>query len=274
MNVDLLARKDLCLKRVATPLYERSVTINENLAIIVRRIRNLILNKPIYVGFSVLDLSKLLMYEFHYEKMRKWFDNVEVCLTDTDSFLYQITLPPAVSTTAENCDLYKILEKYKDEFDFSDYPHTHFLHNTENKKVIGKFKDELNSLTIEEAAGICAKMYSLQYRGHVKDNVVVHDNINCKKTAKGVKTGVKERFLSHQLFVDCINLGKQVTIKQNTIKSKAHSLGSYHQTKLAMTSYDTKRWVSDDNIATRAHGHVLSAVRRGAHSMDADSGEV
>ena len=280
MNVDLLARKDLCLKRVATPLYERSITINENLAIIVRRIRNLILNKPIYVGFSVLDLSKLLMYEFHYEKMRKWFNKIELCLTDTDSFLYQITLPPAVEGVSapnqsapetvpeENCDLYKILEKHKDDFDFSDYPHSHPLYSTENKKVIGKFKDELNSLTIEEAAGICAKMYSLQYRGHVKDGVIVNDDISCKKTAKGVKTGVKDRFLSHQLFVDCINLGKQVTIKQNTIKSKAHSLGSYHQTKLAMTSYDTKRWIAEDNITTRAHGHIWSSSEREVQHME------
>ena len=61
MNIDLVTKRDQCLKKVAQPLYKRSITINENLVIIERRIKNLKLDKPIYVGFAVLDLSKLLM---------------------------------------------------------------------------------------------------------------------------------------------------------------------------------------------------------------------
>ena len=71
-----------------------------------------------------------------------------------------------------------------------------------------------------------------------------------------MKRGVKDRFLSHQLFVDCVKEGKKVIAKQNTIKSKKHSLGTYHQTKIAMTSYDTKRWIAHDIIHKIAHGHI------------------
>ena len=90
---------------------------------------NIKLIKPVYIGFSVLDLSKLLMYEFHYERMMKKYSNINLCFTDTDSLPYEI----------ETLDIYRDMYEAKD--DFSEYPNTYPCYNS-CKNIINKFKDE------------------------------------------------------------------------------------------------------------------------------------
>ena len=95
----------------------------------------LTLNKPIYVGFSILELSKSLMYEFHYKYIKNEFD-AELLFTDTDSLVYEIKTE----------DIYEDFYLDKDLFDLSGYPlHSKFF-DPVNKKVIGKMKDELVNL--------------------------------------------------------------------------------------------------------------------------------
>ena len=91
----------------------------------------LILNKPIYVGFSILDLSKLLMYEFHYKDIKSKSD-AKLLFTDTDSLVYKIKTE----------DVYEDFYHDKNLFDFSDYPlHSKFF-DPANEKVISEMKDE------------------------------------------------------------------------------------------------------------------------------------
>ena len=123
------------------------------------------------------------------------------------------------------------------------------------KKVIGKFKDELNSLTMEEFVGVLPKCYSILYLGKVEDNVIEHLDPAEKQTAKGTKKGVKEQFLRHERFTDVLFNLSTLVVKQNVIKSRVHTIGTYHQTRTALTAFDTKRWICDDNIRTLAHGH-------------------
>ena len=90
MNVEIITNRKIALKRACKPSMKRSETIHENLVVMETAVTNLVLNKPIYIGFCVLELSKLLMYQFHYEKIINWFEKVTLCYTDTDSFLYEI----------------------------------------------------------------------------------------------------------------------------------------------------------------------------------------
>ena len=90
----------------------------------------LTLNKPIYVGFTVLELSKWLMYDFHYKFNKKHFD-AQLLFTDTDSLAYQI----------KSKDVYEEFFKNKHLFDFSNYPKYSKSFDLNNKKVIGKMKD-------------------------------------------------------------------------------------------------------------------------------------
>ena len=112
----------------------------------------LTLNKPIYVGFCILELSKLKMYQFHYGYVLKIFD-AKLLFTDTDSLVYKIN--------DDSDSVYKKCFKYRHLFDFSGYPKESNYHDILNKKVLGKVKDEFNGVKINEFVGLKSKMYSL-----------------------------------------------------------------------------------------------------------------
>ena len=107
-------------------------------------------NKPIYVGFCILELSKLLIYQFHFDYVLKTFNSVKLLFTDTDSLVYDI----------KNGNVYDPCFKGKHLFDFSGYPKDSIYHDSLNKKVIGKMKDELNGSKTVEFVGLKSKMYS------------------------------------------------------------------------------------------------------------------
>ena len=95
----------------------------------------IIMNKPIYCGQAILDLSKVLMYDFHYGFIKKNFgDNATLLVTDTDSLCYSIK--------SEKERFIQIQKENLNLFDKNNYPKEHPLHNSENDKVIGKFNDE------------------------------------------------------------------------------------------------------------------------------------
>ena len=111
----------------------------------------LMLNRPIYVGFTVLELSKWLMYDFHYNFIKNNFD-AELLFTDTDSLAYEI----------KSEDVYEEFFKHKDLFEFSNYPKDSKFFDLSNKKVIGKIKDEFGGVIVEVFVGSKSKMYSIK----------------------------------------------------------------------------------------------------------------
>ena len=176
------------------------------------------------------------MYKFHYQHIKVKYDkNVELCFSDTDSLLYEI----------QTEDVYRDMEIDKDLYDFSDYPKHHYLQSNVNKKVIGKFKDELNGETLEEFCGLRAKCYSLLYDN--KDGG--------SRKAKGNKKSVKERYFRHKHYIDTLKTLSTYTVSQNIIKSRSHKVSSYNVKKTALTAFDVKRWIACDGVHTLAHGH-------------------
>ena len=114
----------------------------------------LLLNRPIYVGFSILDLSKVLMYDFYYNVLKsKYNDRIRLLFTDTDSLCVHIHAK----------DVYKDMLEQTDLYDFSSYSPSHKCYSTANKKVIGKFKDECNGIPPSSYVGLRPKIYSLKY---------------------------------------------------------------------------------------------------------------
>ena len=110
----------------------------------------LALNKPIYFGFCILELSKLYMYKFHYDYVLKAF-NARLLFTDTDSLVYKI----------KDNNVYDQCYKDKHLFDFSRYDKNSICYDGSNKKVLGKMKDEFNGDKINEFVGLKSEMYSL-----------------------------------------------------------------------------------------------------------------
>ena len=107
------------------------------------------MNKPVYLGFSILEISKTLMYEFWYDYMKaKYADNVKLCYMDTDSFIMYIKTE----------DFYKdIADDVEKRFDTSNYEVNRPL-PTGNKKVIGLMKDELGGKIMTEFVVLSQKL--------------------------------------------------------------------------------------------------------------------
>ena len=133
VDVRLITDEKKLLKMVSKPTYVSSKIFNENLVAVHKIKETLTLNRPAYVGMCILDLSKTLMYNFHYNYIKKKYGNkAKLLFTDTDSLTYEI----------EAEDVYQDFWNDKDRFDNSDFPESSPYFDKTNKKVIGKFKDE------------------------------------------------------------------------------------------------------------------------------------
>ena len=206
----------------------------------------LTLNRPAYVGFffiflfffyvgmCILDLSKTLMYDFHYKYIkRKYGDRAKLIFTDMDSSTYEIK--------AE--DVYKDFWNDKEMFDNSDYPENSQYYCNGNKKVIGKFKDETCGLPIVEFIGLKSKMYSY-----------VKDNQKGGKTAKGIKKNVIKNNIKHEDYKNMLMNNEQMHHKMKTIRSQRHQLGSYEINKVSLSCFDDKRYIHN-GMSSYAYGH-------------------
>ena len=131
INVKLVNNTRDYVRYISKPSFVSQKTFSKNFVAIHDIRPVLTLNKPIYVGFSILDLSKLLMYEFHYKYIKSKY-SANLLFTDTDSLVYEIKTE----------DVYEDFLKDKGLFDFSDYPQDLNFFYPANKKVIGKMKDE------------------------------------------------------------------------------------------------------------------------------------
>lgn len=153
IEIKLVKSKSSARRFVRRPTFRFFNRITESLFTFALNPSSITLDTPIYVGFTVLEISKLIMYKFHYLKMKKYFPNIKLLATDTDSFIYEITTKG---------DLYTHLKKYSNEFDFSDYPsegnpNVVALKSDDNKKVLLKFKDELCGKQATCFIGLSAK---------------------------------------------------------------------------------------------------------------------
>ena len=145
VDVRLVTSKEKLLKLASKPTYVSSKIFNENLVAVHKIKETLTLNRPAYIGMCILDLSKTLMYDFHYNYIKnKYRDKAKLLFTDTDSLTYEI----------ETKDVYKDFWNDKDIFDNSDYLQNSPYFDKTNKKVIGKFKDETAGVPICEFIGL------------------------------------------------------------------------------------------------------------------------
>ena len=171
VNVELITDSTLLKKRAAKPSFKSATRFNDNLVGVNCKICTVKFCKPIYTGFTVLDDSKVTMVNFHYNDMKVRYPSCNMLFTDTDSLAYEI----------ETDDIYRDMATFGNVFDFSDYPKSHPLYSVVNKKLSGKFKDELSGQPIAEFVGLRPKMYSYTFLDRKSGEVQE------KKVAKGTK---------------------------------------------------------------------------------------
>ena len=132
INVRLINNAKDYVKCLSKPTFVSQKIFSKNLVAIHKIKSVLVLNKPIYVEFSIPELSKLLMYDFHYGYFKNKYD-ARLLFTDTDSLAYEI---------GDKNDIYEKIYSDRDLFGFSDYLKNSKFYDVTNKKVIGKMKDE------------------------------------------------------------------------------------------------------------------------------------
>ena len=117
---------------MAKPNFDHCTVFNEDLVTVHMKKTELVFNKPVYLGMSILDISKTLMYDFHYNYIKKKYGpKAKLLMTDTDSLMYEMHTEDFLED---------IREDIKEKFDTSNFENSKLPRL--NKKVPGMFKDE------------------------------------------------------------------------------------------------------------------------------------
>ena len=238
VDIRLVNNEAKAKKLAAKPNYKHCNIFDENLVAIHMKKTKLVFNKPVYLGMCILDLSKTLMYDFHYNYMKtKYMDRAKLLFSDTDSLAYEV----------HTNDFYKdISGDVATKFDTSNFPKDHpsGIEAGLNKKVVGMFKDEAGGEIIEEFVGLRAKLYS--YKMMDGDDV---------KKCKGVKKSVVKKSINFADYKKCLFTGEEQLRKMNIIRSHGHEVYTEEVRKVALSANDDKRIILGNGIHTLAHGH-------------------
>ena len=236
-NVRIVTNGVQALQQIRKPMFDQFFILDNNLAIFKMRKFKVKLDKPIYLGFTVLELSKLHMYHLHYNIFKEKYKNrLSLVYTDTDSFIYHIYTD----------DFYNDLKELNYIMDFSDYPEDHFLHNTSNKKKLGYLKDEMNGTVIDEVIAIKSKLYAIKYGGIEK------------KTAKGVQRATVRDEINFEDYKNCLYDQRFFKHLNHRLQSKEHQISSIKTNKISLSPLDDKRYLLNDGIKSYAFGHYLT----------------
>ena len=233
-------------KYISRPTFKTSNIIADEVVGIEMRKQKVVLDKPIFAGFAVLETSKELMYDFHYNTIKKRYgEKAKLLMTDTDSLEYHIHTE----------DLYKDMSEDLSRYDTSAYPKDHPIFSEKNKKVVGKFKDESNGMIIESFVGLRSKMYSNQMNRPEID-LDKNDKVIRHQKGKGLPGSVMSKSIDHSTYKQCImNPEFKHEVEFSSLRSINHRVYTLNQRKTGLSSFDDKRYILPDGISTRAHGH-------------------
>ena len=222
-------------KLVSEPNDHTINLILEDLSIIEMKKTKIKMNKPIYLGLSVLEISKTLMYEFWYDYMkRKYGNDVKLCYMDTDSFIINI----------KTNDFYKdIANDVENRFDTSNYEVKRPLQIEKNKKVIGLMKDELGGKIITEFVTLRPKTYSYLTEDGKED-----------KKAKGTKKCIIPKMIKFNDYKKCLLNDEVIFKSQQRFISKKHDVYTENINKITLSNNDDKRIISSDKITSYPYG--------------------
>jgi len=218
-------------KLIAKPTFE-SVTI----AVHMKRTK-IVFNKPIYIGMSILDISKNCMYDFYYNVMKERYnENIKLLYMDTDSLIMEV----------KTDDFYSdVKNSLIEHFDTADYPKNNpYELPLVNKKALGKFKDELNGSIREEFIGLRSKLYAFKLFG----------NGNETKKAKCVKKNVIQKEICFDDFKKNLLTKESIYKKQNLFRTNRHDICTVEQNKKALSAHDDKRYILENGMVTLCLG--------------------
>lgn len=224
-------------KLIAHPNFQKLKVFSENFAMVEMQKSSILFDKPIYLGMSILDLSKCHMYDLYYNKIKNVFkENVSCAYVDTDSYMLKFV----------NSDPYLFMKENPSLFDTSDYPEKNrYGIIRANTKLVGVLKDESKGVCIVDYCALKSKMYAYKV-----------ENESEIKKMKGVKRAVL-RNLDINDYINALHSKNDRPIyrQQHMIKSIDHVVFTIVENKSTLSKKDDKRFVEENGVTTLPWGH-------------------
>ena len=236
-NIGLVMTEEKYLCTVMKPNFKSGVLFGENLMGCEMGKIKVVMNKPVYLGQAILDLSKIVMYEFHYDYMvpKHGLEKLKLCYMDMDSLVYDIKTE----------DFYEdIVDDVPARFDTSGYCPNRPLPVGLNEKVIGLMKDELGGKIMTEFVALRPKLYSYQKLEGSED-----------KKCKGIKKCIVKETLTFEDYKTCLFSDSTEYRSQLKFRASKHEVHTIEINKVALNRDDDKRISRKDGISTFARSH-------------------
>ena len=241
MNVKIHMKNSSLQKSLNNPFFKNFTIISENLVQTNEDRDCVVHDRPLFVGFTILELSKHFMFDFFYNKLSTSSSfNIDLGMSDTDSFLFKV----------DNAQAFR--EHVKKFMDYSNYPPNHPNFSNKNKSKLGYFKDELaGKQKCLEFVGLKSKCYSmlLQKTGS--------GEVGEKKICKGLGRAAIKNRVKFEHYKQCLFEKKTRRYDFHSISSKKHSISTIRINKQALTHFDSKRFIYSCGIHSEPYGSVL-----------------
>ena len=224
------------MKRVMNPFFKYAITLTQNRMLAMTHKQEILQVSPLYIGFSILEASKSIMYAFWYETLKPFFaDKISNSYFDTDSILMRVETENFEEEVVSNAHL----RKY---FDFSNFPPNHRYYSEEGKGQLGRVKSETGGIPILEAVLVRAKNYSL-----------LMPDSKIKATLKGISKA-KHAQVTHTMYKNAVLKHVTQSFEFGSIKVNDSSVDTVKVRRLGISPLDIKRYMLSA-FESVCHGH-------------------
>ena len=239
VNIRFVTDPKKLIRAAGKSTFKRSTIVNSDLVLVETAHTNIYMNRPIALGFCILEMSKLIMYRFYYEVLLpKYGDKFRMLFTDTDSFIFLVETP----------DLHTDMASMMQWLDTSNFPPDHLLYSTANKRKLGCFKSETGAHCPSEFVGLRSKMYSLW-------TPTSDDDRHTYTKAKGVPKSYVKKHVRHQQYLHVLNSWSTTKCKFRGFRSARHEITTREMSKTCLSAIDDKRFLLPDGITSLPYGH-------------------
>ena len=221
-DIKLVTNNKKRCKLASKPNYHTKKQFSENFLAMEMKKAKTKMNVPVYISFTILEVSKTVMWKFFYDYLKpKYGDKIEFCYTDTDSFILYIKTEEFYEDIADDVE---------ELFEISNNSSTSSAISSSTKKVLGKFKDELKGKIMTKFAGLRSKTYAY-----------LIDDFKEKKKNKAVKKCAVKTELKFNYYKDCLFNNNVILKSQQRFESELHNVYTKEVNKIALSSNDDKR---------------------------------
>ncbi|CAH1109717.1 unnamed protein product [Psylliodes chrysocephalus] len=205
-----------------------------------------------YIGFSVLDISKTIIYEFLYGYIEPKYGNAaKLCYTDTDSLILEVF----------TSNFYDDMKQNITHFDTSNFSKNNEYGMPITNSIVGKMKDEFAGTIVDAFYGTGAKAYCVKLGKPLKKETEI-------KKAKGVSKNIIKNQLHVNDYIRIIQNGDTIFRKMYVFVSSLHTIYTELRNKVALSAKDDKRYVIPHDVNTLAWGHLLTTPKAMTGTLD------